>query len=408
MMYQERSIIHFNVADFAVAVERAIDTSLRQRPLIIAPLQAARAVVYDMSEEAFQSGVRKEMPLYQATRMCKEAVLLPPRMDRYQRAMGGVLKQVSQFSPVVEHGMADGHLFVDVTGTHRLFGPAPDIGWRVRKEVKGDLGVDPIWTLSSSKLVAKVASRLVKPVGEYIVAPGEEEAFLAPLSVTLLPDVNPLEMRKLHEFNIFQIGQLAGLSRRELMVPFGSRCDFLYEASRGVDRQPVINGSRKTVSLLYEHHFEDDTNDRILIKLVVRELAAKAGTELRRTKQASRRVGLRVIYSDGSTVVRQASRRLGTSNDFVLGDMALLALQRAWTRRTRLRSCHLICDRLHRQSPQLSLFSEDSTKKREKNKILKAMDEIRKRFGHDLIQVGGHLDAERRQSAGGAVLFKKP
>ncbi len=399
-MYQERSIIHFNVADFAVAVERVVDTSLQQRPLIIAPLQAARAVVYDMSEEAFQNGVRKGMPLYQATRMCREAVLLPPRLDRYQRAMGDFLKRVNRFSPLVEHGVADGHLFVDVTGTHRLFGPAPDIGWRVRKEVRGDLGVDPIWTLSSSKLVAKVASRLVKPVGEYIVAPGEEEAFLAPLAVSLLPEVNPLEMRKLFEFNIFKIGQLAALSRRELMVPFGSRCDFLHEASRGIDRTPVISGSRHTASLLYEHHFDDDTNDSTLIKCVVRELTAKAGIELRRTRQAARRIGVRVLYSDGGTTVRQASRKIGTSNDFILRDMAMLALQRAWTRRTRLRSCHLICDRLHRQSPQLTLFSGEPPKKREKSKVLQAMDEIRNRYGNDLIQVGSHLAAGRRQSVG--------
>ena len=63
---RERSVLHFNVADFAVAVERVDDCRLRQRPLLIAPLQAARAVVYDMSEEAYREGVRKGMPLRQA------------------------------------------------------------------------------------------------------------------------------------------------------------------------------------------------------------------------------------------------------------------------------------------------------------------------------------------------------
>ena len=55
----ERSIIHLNVADFAVAVERAVDGRLRDRPVIIAPAGAARAAVYDMSEEAYRSGIRK-------------------------------------------------------------------------------------------------------------------------------------------------------------------------------------------------------------------------------------------------------------------------------------------------------------------------------------------------------------
>jgi len=387
-MYQERSIIHFNVADFAVAVERVADICLRRKPLIIAPLQAARAVVYDMSEEAFRSGVRKGMQLHQATRMCRGAAVIPPRFDMYQRAMGDFLKRVTRFSPLVEHGMADGHLFVDVTGTHRLFGPAPDIGWRVRKEVVGDLGVDPIWTLSSNKLVAKVASRLVKPVGEYIVAAGEEEEFLAPLAVSLLPGISPREMRRLYEFNIIRIGQLAGLSRNELMVPFGSRSDFLYQVSRGIDTNGVMSGVQRNPSLCYEHHFADDTNDRSQIKRVVAELSAKAGMELRRTKQAVRRIGLKLTYSDGSAVIRQASRKMGSSNDFVLQDMSALALQRAWTRRTRIRSCCLICDRLHRQSPQLSLFAEPHRKKREQDTLLAAMDQIRHRFGDQLIRTG--------------------
>ena len=386
-MLRERFILHFNVADFAVAVERVCDPMLRRRPVIIAPLQAARAVVYDMSEEAFQSGVRKGMPLFHAKKKCRDAVVLPPRVELYQRAMNDCHKRVKRFSPLVEHGIADGHLFVDVTGTHRLFGPPPDIGWKVRKEVSKDMGINPIWALSPSKLVAKVASRLVKPVGECIVAAGEEEDFLAPLPVSLLPGVYPLEMRRMQELNIFKIGQLAGFSRQDLMVPFGSRSDFFYETSRGVDLTEVICGVRQVASLSHEHHFGDDTNDRRLVQHVVGERAMKAGSELRQNGQEARRVGVAITYSDGSTVTRQASRRIGSSSDFVLRDMALLALKRAWSRRTRLRSCRLLCDRMHRCSPQLSLFSMEPEKKDQKN-ILTAMDTIRHRFGETTIHLG--------------------
>ncbi len=59
----DRAIIHLNVADFAVAVERTLDRRLEGRPVIIAPAGAVRAAVYDMSEEAYRAGVRKGMPL---------------------------------------------------------------------------------------------------------------------------------------------------------------------------------------------------------------------------------------------------------------------------------------------------------------------------------------------------------
>ena len=89
----ERSIIHINVADFAVAVERVLDRRLDGWPVIVAPERAARATVYDMSEEAFQAGVRKHMPLSRALRRCRGTRVLPPRPDRYGQAMARMLME---------------------------------------------------------------------------------------------------------------------------------------------------------------------------------------------------------------------------------------------------------------------------------------------------------------------------
>jgi hypothetical protein len=100
----ERAIIHINVADFAVAVERVLDRRLAERPVIIAPQGAARAAVYDMSEEAFQAGVRKQMPLGRALRRCRDARLLPPRPHRYGQAMNRTLQSALPCPPPVEPG----------------------------------------------------------------------------------------------------------------------------------------------------------------------------------------------------------------------------------------------------------------------------------------------------------------
>lgn len=385
---RERSVLHFNVADFAVAVERVEDCTLRERPLVIAPMGATRAVVYDMSEEAYGDGVRKGMALKQATRICPKATLLAPRVPLYQKAMKAFFKELTSYSPLIESGQADGHFFVDVTGTHRLYGPAPDVGWRVRREVRKGLGINPIWTLGTNKLISKVASRLVKPVGEYIVTPGEEATFLAPLGIELLPGISEKELEKLLEFRLTTIGAVAGLSRSQLMVPFGSRCDFLHEASRGIDDNRVCKPSTATGVLDFEHTFADDTNDRSEVEAMVTTLGSRAGVALRRRKQVARRVGIWLRCSDGGHVVRQASCRTGTSGDFLLHKLAATALQRAWIRRTRIRSCRLVCDRLQRQSPQLSLFPEQNGPDRKQRKILGAMDSLRGRYGESVIGVG--------------------
>lgn len=386
---RERAVLHFNVADFAVAVERITDSRLCGRPLLIAPLQAARAVVYDMSEEAYREGIRKGMPLNQATRICRGAAVLPPRVELYQKAMQAFFKEVQGYSPLIECGRADGHFFADVTGTHRLYGPAPDIGWRIRRQARAVLGINPIWTLGTSKLIAKVASRLVKPVGEYIVTPGDEASFLAPLPVTVLPGLSRCELEKLQDFRLTTVGALAGLNRHQLMVPFGSRSDYLHDISRGIDDTPICRpGAGGEATLDFEHIFAGDTNDRREVEGAVAALVGRAGAALRTRRQVARRLGVWLSYSDGGQSVRQASCRTGTAGDFLLRQLAQDALQRAWTRRTRIRGCRLVCDRLQRQSPQLPLFPEQDGRELGRKKVLTAMDTLRHRFGHGVIGVG--------------------
>ncbi len=383
-------MLHFNVADFAVSVERVVDSGLRGKALIIAPQGTSRAIVYDMSEEAYGEGVRKGMWLQQAMRICSGAEVLAPRINLYQKAMKAFVKTLQTYSPRIECGQADGHFFVDVTGTHRLNGLAPDVGWRVRRHVHRGLGINPIWTLGTSKLVAKVASRLVKPVGEYIVTPGEEADFLAPLSVMLLPGLSRKELERLLEFRLDTIGALAGLTRRQLMVPFGKRCEYLHSASRGIDGSVVAAPAESEQSLDYEHFFAEDTNDRQDLEGVLAALVSRAGNQLRIRRQVTRRLGVWLHYSDGCHVVRQASCRAGTAGDFLLRKLAVTALNRAWVRRVRIRSCRVVCDRLQRQSPQLSLFPEPSADRRRETKVLGALDLLHKRFGHGVISIGHH------------------
>ena len=382
----ERSILHFNVADFAVAVERAQDSTLNHRPLIVASGGGGRSLVYDMSEEAYGDGVRKGMMLRQATRICRSATLLAPKPERYRQAMALFFREIRGYSPLIEAGREDGHFFVDITGTHRLYGHPADVGWRIRRSVRERLGMNPIWTLGGSQLVAKVASRLVKPVGEYIVSPGEEEGFLAPLSITLLPGLTSVEQKRLLEFQVGTIGSLAGLTLNQLAVPFGRRAGALHALSRGLDGkqiQPLKNGEHVAL----EHHFAVDTNDRRQMETVVGSLADQAGVLLRKKKLECRRLGIWVTYSDGPCLVRQSTRRRGTASDFQLRDLAHAALDRALTRRVRVRSCRLVCDRLLPKSPQLSLFPEPEKDQR-RDRLQGAMDGLQGRFGQGTIHLG--------------------
>jgi DNA polymerase-4 len=354
------------------------------------------------------------------------------------------LARALPFSPLIELVDENGHLFLDVTGTGRLFGPPMDIAWRIRKETRVRLGFDPIWAVGSNKLVAKVATRLVKPTGEYIVEPGAEEEFLRPLSLALLPGLERDELLRLREFHLRRVADVTRLTLPQLEVALG-RTDAarsLYEAARGVDRSPVwpVAGPRPVVvvdrgfglspdgsgfnvpgsgltaagsaqletlsskcesgvvvqSAIHNPQSaiaEADTNDAAIVEGALYALAEQAGAELRRRKLAARRVGVVLDYSDGVRLARSATAGTATANDFRLFALAQDALAHAWTRRVRVRRLRLVCDRLIFPPAQLELFPEEAERTRCEEGLVAALDAIRARFGAGAIRAGRVLAA---------------
>ena len=415
----ERAIIHLNVADFAVAVERLLDSRLRGRPVLIAPLGLTRASVYDMSEEAYRAGVRKGMDLARARRLCRDCLVVPPRPDCYERATQALLKLACFYTPLVELVDENGHLFLDVTGTGRLWGPPPDVAWRLRKAARSEHGFNPIWSVAPNKLVAKTATRLVKPEGEYIVEAGDEEAFMQAVPLRLLPGLEREELLRLQEFHLRRAGDVARLTAGQLAVILGdsasksgsAQARALHDAVHGVDTAPVLAAHERQPRVQADHDFgtkgnadfrhsslatrhsplatpAGDTNAAEVLLGALYRLVEQAGTELRARQRAAGRVSVCVDYCDGVRMVRQAAPAAPTANDFRLFGAAQTAFERAWTRRIRIRHLRLVCDRLAAPYTQLELFPEDEERTRREEGLVTALDAIRRKFGGQSIVFG--------------------
>jgi DNA polymerase-4 len=397
----ERKIIHLNVADFAVGVERAVDRRLRTRAVVIAPDGGARATVYDMSDEAFRDGVRKGMPLNRAMRLARGATFLHPKPDLYERAMRAFAAHALPYSPLVEQAEGDGHIFIDATGTKRLFGHPQDVASKIRKSLVDDIRLNPIWSVASNKLVAKVATRIVKPLGEHIVPHGSEESFLKPLPLSLLPGIYPAELKLLRELNIKQTGEAGLLTFSHLEVLTGKplRARILFEKLHGIDRSPVLPAGRKSSFATADHTFNGDTNDTAAIEAALFTCAERVGTELRNRSLAVKDVTVLIDYCDGLRVFRKAVSRTAL---FATGDifqLALKALKLAWRRRTRLRHIRITSARFTNVSTQLDLFagmegedftaaSADATSAVGCADLDNALDNIRNRFGNGAVKLG--------------------
>lgn len=379
-MMRERSIIHLNIADFAVAVETSITPSLKNRPLIIAPQGAPRAVVYDMSETAYQEGIRKGMPLAKALRLNRKINILPPSFNRYELVMKDLLKQTVTYTPRIESGENDGHIFMDLTGSGRLFGPPADVAFRLKKAFKTQFGLDPIWSVATSKLVAKVATRIVKPIGEYIVAPGDEESFLSPLPVGLIPGIKPEDTKTLNEFNLFTISQVRKLTLEQLKIAFRQNADLIYDRIRGIDPSRVSLLCENNHAVRADHEFADDTNDAGQLKKALYVMVSRICSLLKQRNLHGTGTRLTLFYSDGMHSSAKLTIKPSTANDMVMFRRCTELLENAWTRRVRVRHMCLVCDKLAPRMVQSRLFETDNRQVKETS-LAQTIDRIREKFG---------------------------
>lgn len=386
----ERSIIHLNIADFAAAVEINLMPSLKGYPIIIAPTGSPRAVVYDMNDQAYGEGIRKGMPLARARRINRKIKIISPRFNRYEQVMKEIFKTSLAYTPAIEFGPWDGHLFLDVTGTHRLFGPPRDVAFRLKREMKKKLGLDPIWSVATNKLVAKVATRIVKPRGEYIVGPGEEESFLEPLPITLLPGLSKAEILQLKTFNLSYISQIRALSLAQLFVPFSHRAKLIHGLVRGIDTTPVTQTPGKNAPLHGDHEFANDTNDADQLKKALYLLAETLCCSLRRQNRVTSQLSLTLSYSDGRQQGVTGKLTPPTANEMVMFTKATPLLFKAWRRRIRIRHIRLTGRKLTRRQLQATLFPEPP-KADQQEKIFRVMDAIRTKFGTHAVGTGRTL-----------------
>ena len=382
-----RSIIHIDVTDFHIAVERVLESRLRQRPVVIAVEAAGRSLIYAASREAGQHGVYRGMPLNQAVKQCPEVTVLPPNEDLYQRATRALLSILQQFTPILEP-FRFGHAYLDMTGSAKLFGSVTDAASRARREIHDRLRLDAIAGVAGNKLVSKVASDVTilhdPSAGLCDVRPGEEQRFLSPLQVGFLPGVQRPVATKLYELNIRLIRELAVVRSEHLQMVFGRLGLLLYERSRGIDNRPV-QPVKRAPEVVESETLAEDSNDRDQLRALLFRLLAAATRTLRQKKFFTRRLILEIRYSDAKGESGQLKCD-PLQNDWQLLQTAETLLARTLTRRVRVRKLTLHLADLCRSYQQMSLFEESPNAKWAA--AGKAMDKIRDRFGESAVALG--------------------
>ena len=288
---------------FYAAVEQLDDPALRGRPILVGP-RSDRGVVLTASYEARPYGVGSAMPMAQARRKCPDALIIPPRFERYQQVSKIIMGVFADFSPHVEALSLD-EAFLDMTGSEELFGAPESIGLRLKgaiRDVTG--GLTASVGLSSTKYVAKVASAFRKPDGLTVVPPEAAKAWLAPLPVSRLWGVGPKTQDRLHQLGLHTIGGVADADPRFLSKKLGSAGLHFYTLAQAEDPRAVF-GSRMSKSIGSENTLERDLSEKADIKLHMRRSADVIGRRLRKKNYLAVGVGLKLKTANFQLISRR-------------------------------------------------------------------------------------------------------
>jgi DNA polymerase-4 len=381
------------------------DGAGKEEYLLVGGSPTGRGVVTSASYSARSFGVRSGMPTAQALKLCPQARVAPVSRRTCSAKSREIREVLDELSPVVQAASID-EFYLDLSGTERLFHEEPlaETARRIREEVLKRTDISVSVGGGTRKLVAKLAAGRAKPGGVLVVPAGEESLFMRTFDLREIPGVGPALAEKLRTMGLVTVEDLLPVDRVWLDQWLGSsRALWLWERAQGVDSSRVDpDHERKSVSS--ERTFHADLDEDRALDLELLRLVGSVGRTLRRKGLKGRTITVKI--RDGDFKTRQASHTLPDpveSDGTVLSVARSLFMELRNRRRTSVRLLGIGVSSLVEGDgpPQLELFQGGNSSESERDRVVsRVLDDIRGRFGDDVILPGSMLKDNRNRRPG--------
>jgi DNA polymerase-4 len=295
-----------------------------RRPLAIGGQPDQRGVVASASYEARQMGVRSAMPMSTAVRLCRDLKIAPANWERIHQCSKQVIDLLDQYGPVEQ--MSVDEAYVDLSDWDNPEEKAAEIRTAVKTQTHLPCSVG----LASSKLVAKVASDHDKPEGFTVVLPGDEAAFLAPLSTRVIWGIGPRTAEKLGQLNIHTCEQLALADLGLLQGAFGNQAASLKQRAKGVDGRSIKPDRGLAKSISQEWTFSQDVDDPERLRSQLQKMASRVAQSLQKRQLVAHTVTVKFRWADFTTFTRQRSLEVGVDDDETIYAVAEAIWEEHW------------------------------------------------------------------------------
>jgi DNA polymerase-4 len=241
--------------------------------------------------------VRSAMPMFEALRLCPQARVVQPNIEKYSRVGREVRQMMLALTPLVEPLSID-EAFLDLSGTVRLHGFSPaKVLARLALDVEKKLSITVSIGLSCNKFLAKIASDLDKPRGFAVLSDAEAPEFLAPKPVSFIFGVGKASAARLARDGFVRIADLQRVSEIEMMRRYGEEGRRLARLARGIDARKV-SADRETKSVSSETTFDRDIADFRALERILWTQTEEVSARLKDKALAGATVTLKLKTAD--------------------------------------------------------------------------------------------------------------
>lgn len=391
----ERKIIHVDMDAFYAAVEQRDNPLYQGQPVIVGGTIEQRGVVSTASYEARKYGVHSAMSMYEAHRLCPQAIYLPVNMEKYRAVSQEIMAIFQQYTPEIEAISLD-EAFLDVTGSCKLFGGVENIGHQIKEEIQDKLHLTASVGIAYNKFLAKLASDLDKPDGFCVLSEADLASKVWPLPIGKMMGVGNKTEQLLKNMHIKTIGQLAQVDLGLLEQLLGKAGRQMGEMARGIDEREV-EAVREHKSIGRETTFPKDITQSYLLESVLFELTDDVCYTLRSHKLKGKTITLKIKYANFKIMTRAVTIERYTANFEKVFTQIKQLLQKYYQEGTPVRLIGVTVSHLKSENEiieQTSLF-EDNQQEEKQQKLDEVLDRLNAKYGKESVIRARKLEWEQ-------------
>lgn len=307
---QQRKIIHIDMDCFFAAVEMRENPTLQGKPVAVGGTTSQRGVLSTCNYEARKFGLHSAMPTALALKKCPNLILLSGNMALYKQVSEQVHQIFQRYTELIEPLSLD-EAYLDVTDCTACNGSATWIAREIRQAIFDELQLTASAGIAPLKFLAKIASDLNKPNGQFVLTPEQVDEFVLKLPLKKIPGVGPVTAQKLTAMGLNNCADIRALQQHILLDQFGKLGQRIWQFSHAIDERAVQpERERKSVGVettlaqdIWQPEQAVDILAALYQKLLLRLQRAQPDIPLR----DYRKIGVKLKFNDFQTTTLESS-----------------------------------------------------------------------------------------------------